>query len=278
MYRGTKKWSEAHIAKRMREGRGEGRGPSYKPWLTNADLSSKGLAHRMYSPKVCRVVELFSNIERDTFIAFEASPKVVDIREQYPLPRELTVTLADRLAVRHPSYVGTRIPVVMTVDMVVTVRESTDLRELAIDCKPSTDASNPRVLEKLEISRRACMALGMEYRLVFDEDLPREAIANLRWIRSAYLRDNEANVDALQVEQHKQALLSALAHADPSCLMHEFCRSQDRETGVNEGMSIRAIKLLLHERRLVTNLFLRHLWLQPLSAFHLPPGMEVEPR
>jgi hypothetical protein len=39
--------TEIHIAKRIKEGRGQGSGANYKPWLRIHEVPSQGLSHRI---------------------------------------------------------------------------------------------------------------------------------------------------------------------------------------------------------------------------------------
>ncbi|MDE9412858.1 hypothetical protein [Acinetobacter johnsonii] len=50
--------TEIHIAKRIKEGRGQGSGANYKPWLRIHEVPSQGLSHRIYSFKTKRTHQL----------------------------------------------------------------------------------------------------------------------------------------------------------------------------------------------------------------------------
>ena len=85
------------IERRIEEGRGQGTGVDYKPWLVVQDVSSRGLVHRIKGWKAERVHHLLSNLERDYFYLLEWSLSVTDIREQFPLlPLAETLEIADR--------------------------------------------------------------------------------------------------------------------------------------------------------------------------------------
>lgn len=84
------KWTEKKIAEWQAQGCGSGSGSDYKPWLEVTDFSSRGRSRRVHGLKTGRVHHLFSDVEYDVFLVSEWSQSVVDIREQYPLDRELT--------------------------------------------------------------------------------------------------------------------------------------------------------------------------------------------
>ncbi len=86
------KWSEEKIERLEREGRGKGAGADYRPWIQVSDFSSLGKSRRVFSRKTGRVHHLLSDIEWHMFLLLEFSPRVLDIREQFPLPRSESST------------------------------------------------------------------------------------------------------------------------------------------------------------------------------------------
>jgi hypothetical protein len=85
MAKRSRKTDQAVIDRRIKEGRGQGTGAEYTPWLYVQDVPSNGLAHRIKGWKTKREHHFFSTLERDYFYVLEWSPFVIDIREQYPL-------------------------------------------------------------------------------------------------------------------------------------------------------------------------------------------------
>ena len=183
------KWSEEKIEQFEREGRGRGTGSAYKPWIRISDFSSRGKSRRMFSSKSGRHHELLSDGERNLFLLLEYSRDVVDVREQFPLSRDETQSIAARLNIKHPVYPGTRVPAVMTTDFLVKfLRNGRETLE-AFSCKTAADLENPRTLEKLEIERTYYDDLGVPYRLILDSSLPTNKIRNIYWFRGAVLNN-----------------------------------------------------------------------------------------
>ena len=83
-------FDEAKIARFLKEGRGAGRGPSYKPWLTIQDVPSHGRSHRFVGRVTGRLHHLLSDLEYRTLLIYDWSRIVTDIREQFPLDRDDT--------------------------------------------------------------------------------------------------------------------------------------------------------------------------------------------
>ncbi len=173
----------AAIERRLAEGRGQGRGANYKPWLMIHDVPSLGLATRMKSPLNGRTYHLLSQLETDWLYALHALPGVVDIREQFPLLElEETLAIADQLGIAHPIDPATKEPCVPTTDFRVTLADGSREIDRAIAIKPSADLSSGRTLEKLEIERVYWSARNIDWRILTEKELPKALVKNLRWV------------------------------------------------------------------------------------------------
>jgi hypothetical protein len=137
--------SASGIEKRIKEGRGQGRGPNYLPWLFIHDVPSKGLAWRIKGWKTGRPHHLLSDFEHNYQLIKDWDPSVIDIREQYPLlPLEETLAIAEECNIRHPSVRhptkrGVVIPEVIIQEaaaiMTAEVQHSTcSLSQIALEC------------------------------------------------------------------------------------------------------------------------------------------------
>ncbi|TVQ57973.1 MAG: hypothetical protein EA355_03075 [Rhodobacteraceae bacterium] len=116
----NKDWTEEKIQKRFAEGFGRGVGRDYKPWLTvGRSAPSVGSSNRSGARTTGRVHHYLSDTERNAFLIYDWAASVVDIREQFPLDRGETRAIAEAMGVRHPTYPGTAVPVVMTTDFLL---------------------------------------------------------------------------------------------------------------------------------------------------------------
>lgn len=86
------------IEKYLREVKKNG----YRPWVTVRQSHTIGQGQIVYSWKTKRDHHLLSRGELMPFLWFEQDPKVIDILEQYPLPLEDTLKLADEMQILHP--------------------------------------------------------------------------------------------------------------------------------------------------------------------------------
>jgi hypothetical protein len=134
--------TQALIEQRIREGRGQGRGADYKPWLMIRDVPSLGLSERIRGWKSARVHHLLSQLEVNYFYTLEWSTVVTDIREQYPLlPLSETKLIAKHCGISHPTSPKTSQPIVMTTDFLITVRQGMGVAEVARTVKPQAETT-----------------------------------------------------------------------------------------------------------------------------------------
>ncbi|OBZ16340.1 transposase [Bacillus sp. FJAT-27264] len=116
--------TEAKIDRYIKEGRGQGTGKDYIPWLRVQDVPSEGRAIRGGGWTTGRRHELLSDIERDYCYLLDYSDDVSDIREQFPLlPLEETKLIAERIGVKHPADPTTGVAIVMMTDFLVTCQK-----------------------------------------------------------------------------------------------------------------------------------------------------------
>ncbi|WP_407715378.1 TnsA endonuclease N-terminal domain-containing protein [Comamonas testosteroni] len=261
-------WSEKKIERMVKEGRGRGHGSSYRPWLEITDLSSLGRSRRVWSAKTNRIHHLFSDVEYHIFLAAEWSRSVLDIREQYPLDRDLTQSIAHELQIPHPTYPGTHVPVVMTVDFLLTICVQGKTTCVAINAKVDEEAEDARSIEKLEIQRSYFEVAELQHHLLYRSRIPKEVVNNLDWIRNAQLEDGELEDRPGFFESLKTAMsreLSRLANASTS--LWDYCNQFDAQHGMRPGTGLRVARMLIQERCLMANLKAQDLAREPLSSF-----------
>jgi hypothetical protein len=173
---------EDKIARFVKEGRGQGSGAEYRPWLSVQDVSSLGRSSRIHSRKTGREHHLLSDIETAVFLLLDWSSAVTDIREQFPLERDVTRRIAVEMGVRHPVDAQSRTDIVMTTDFLVDVQTENGTRLVARSVKPSSELNKDRTLEKQEIERRYWESDGVDWGLITGQELPPQRVKNLRWL------------------------------------------------------------------------------------------------
>ncbi|SMC18167.1 TnsA endonuclease C terminal [Andreprevotia lacus DSM 23236] len=173
-------FDEKKIARFEKEGRGQGVGDDYHPWLTVQDVPSDGLATRVNGYKIRRQRHALSQLEAQLIRILDWEDHVLDIREQFPLPREATRKIAAEMGVNHPADSVTQTDLVVTTDMLVDVFLKQRRFQVAIAVKP-TEELDRRTLEKLEIERRYWAERRIEWRLCTEKDIPVQRAENIWW-------------------------------------------------------------------------------------------------
>lgn len=157
------------MSRKITEGRGQGYGSKYKPWLYVHEVPSKGQVSRIKGWKTERPHHLMSQLEKNYFYLLEWDDNVVDIREQYPLlPVRETMSIASQLGFKHP--VKLKTPFVMTTDFLVTYRAGIGNTLEAIAVKPSNQLDNRRTLQKLEIERQYWLKRNIPWKVVTENN------------------------------------------------------------------------------------------------------------
>ncbi|WP_066262245.1 heteromeric transposase endonuclease subunit TnsA [Hydrogenophaga flava] len=201
-----------------------------------------------------------SDIESRLFVALEWQRDVSDIREQFPLfDRGFTQQVARELKVAHPYYPQTHVPVVMTVDFMVTKVVSGKEVMVAYDAKDEGALNDLNTLNKLEITREALALMGVQHHLVLDTSIPRKRIDNIEWIQLAAVREGEVLPRPNYFEDLKASMESDLLKYRGNLTLSEYCRQFEEGVGLPRGTGLRVAKLLMLDRTLVPDLNLREI-------------------
>lgn len=246
-------FDEQKLARFLKEGRGQGTGADYLPWLTVQDVSSLGLSSRMHSRKTGREHHLLSKIEAGLFLILDWSDSVVDIREQFPLDREETRRIAAEMGVRHPADPQSRIDIVMTTDFLATVRTNASTKEIARSVKPAKELDIIRTLEKQEIERRYWHLRGVDWGLVTDLDLPSQRIKNLRWLHEMQSLQYMTAPYTGYWDDRCSKFLSCLTQAG-GMSVKQYTRFLDSTQGFGTGESLTILRHLAATKRIAIDL------------------------
>ena len=172
-------WNEKVYRRYIQEGRGQGKGKAYKPWLTVRDFPSLGMVSRIKGQTTGRVYHLMSGLETKMFYLLDWSENVVDIREQYPLFEiGKVIEIAERARIRYPYDPKSGFPYVMTSDFYVETLNGA----IAISVKPSSELEKSRVREKLEIERRYWASQDVQWELVTEHEINHVKAKNIEWL------------------------------------------------------------------------------------------------
>jgi hypothetical protein len=232
--------SEAKITRWEKEGRGSGVGADYKPWLETFDVPSDGRKDRPKGIKTNRIHHLLSKNEEKVFCIYELSSEVIDIREQYPIPRDETEIIAKKFGLKHPRYPKTAISTVMTSDFRLTINRNGQIYDVVRTVKEIADLHSLQTLAKLEIERLYYLSHNIDWGIIVVENIPKHLAENcMYWIDYFFLGN-------LQIDQ--PVLEDIYTYLTPLVKKKEF-KLYDLAEDCNRQLHLRrgtAIKAALH--------------------------------
>lgn len=180
-------WTQAKFDRYLREGRGQGEGKTYKPWLTVRDVSSHGRSSRLTSWKTDRVHHFLSDHETRLFYLFEWSDEIVDIREQFPLLKlDLAMEIAEEMDWNYPKDAETAVPHVLTTDFMLTVERDSRLFQVARTFKEAKELDTDSVAARLELERRYYSVEGIDWDVLTEKGYSKLLAQNVEWVHSNY--------------------------------------------------------------------------------------------
>ncbi|UXY16638.1 TnsA endonuclease N-terminal domain-containing protein [Chitiniphilus purpureus] len=218
---------------------------------------------------------MFSDVEHRLFFMLEWQRDVVDVREQFPLDRELTLAVASSLGLRHPYYPGTGVPTVMTVDFMVTRVVDGEYCYEAYDAKRAEDAADQDAMDKLKIQSVALQLMTVPHTLVFHTQIPLRTVRNIQWIRNAAALAGDG-LPPNELDRHKEIFAKQLCGQRGRQSFFEFCRAYDNKYDLPRESAFRLGCWLLQFGLLSAELGLRRMPDVPISSFVLnQDSMEV---
>lgn len=239
------------------EGRGLGHGKEYKPWIFAASTTSYGNKTRWIGRITGREHQVLSNPEYYAGNIIDFSPRVTDIREQYPLwPIEETLGIAQALGVVHPNKRRKRSKakyIVMTTDFVIDVESNGRTVSVARAVKKHRDLEDPRVLEKLEIERVYWERRGIDWGIITDQDYDETMAKNIaEVIRPHRTLEGRMSLPDSELKRLSRELTQMVQERDEplSAILREF----ERRNNIPQGQAISLPWFLIANRHWTVDL------------------------
>lgn len=234
------------MARWLAEGRGQGFGLGYRPWLTVGDVPSTGLSYRIQGLIIPRPYHLLSRSEERYFQYLESRRDVIDIREQYPLlPIEETIDLAQSLGIKHiRDRAGNLVP--FTDDFVITFSTPTGPVDKVRAIKQAAELNDDRVWGKFAVHQAYWERRGIDWGVIPDTSIPTVVADNVRIVR--YNRDIPACGEqmATLVGPH----LASLIDRHPGVPIRHLTAACDKEFACSPGTALSVLWHLIANRHL----------------------------
>jgi hypothetical protein len=260
----------AKMERYIKEGRGQGTGADYKPWLTIQDVPSNGRVHRPFGRTTRRVHHLLSDIEYRHFLLLDWADEVTDIREQFPLDVDDTQAIAADAGIAHPREPRTRDLQVMTTDFLCVLGAGANRRLVAWAIKPAKELNNARTIEKLEIERRYWALKGeVEWHISTECELPMERVEALDWMHGCWdLSGVEESRYGFFADAKYRVASAVASDAYRSVPLNEACSQLDEQHGCANGTHLMVARHLLARRALTASVQTK-LWQTEVGALEL---------
>ncbi len=237
-------WTAKKLDRYTKEGRGQGIGKEYKPWIEVSDFASSGRVSRILGWKTNREHHLMSDGEKRLFYLSEWSDRVTDIREQFPLlDLELCFKIAEEMGVDYNKYSKGDAPHVLTSDFMLTVTREGNSIDEARTFKLSKDLNNLRTVTKLEIERRYYARKGISWKIVTEKELPKPLLKNIEWVHSAYKLEDKNEISKENLQELSVVLISRLKSVNST--VSKLADELDKEINIESGTSLFLFKHLV---------------------------------
>lgn len=245
-------WDENKLKKYISEGRGQGVGKDYKPWITIHDFPSDGFSSRQPGWKSNRVCHFLSNNELRYFYLLEWADNVTDIREQYPMKLEDTLRIAEQLGIKHPINTKNDVPYVMTSDFMITMSDNGKETNIVRTIKPASNLEKKNVIEHFEIERRYWAEMDVDWGIVTDKDIPRTFVSNIEWAYYSYYLDSYNELSIQELPYYGEILKERLQEYDGR-IVH-VASAFDKEMNLIPGTALDILKHLIARKEVIMDM------------------------
>lgn len=216
--------------------RGKGAGSKYEPFIKVHEISSRGESFRIFGRHSSRPHHLLSRLELSAFLVFDCYHLTIDIKEQYPIPMVDSLSICQRLGIKHPQ-IGGKLKVVTT-DLVIEMKNKLGV---AIAVKYADDLDEQRTVEKLQIEKCFWEQQGYEWKLFTEQEITPAIKENLEWLHAANQNSNDLYKDlsTFEIQQVFERLEESKKSLSATCSLLDD--SYSCEPGFHIGVMRRAI-------------------------------------
>jgi hypothetical protein len=211
-----------------------------------------------------RIHHTLSTNENNYLLILDWSQCVVDIREQFPLPLEETLRIAERLSIKHPP--ANKDPDVMTTDYIIDVRRGDRIYRFVRTLKYAAELNDDRVIEKLEIDRTYWTEQGVDWGIVTELDIPKDLAKNLLWLRKSIHLEDLPGIDLSDVSYYENALFSIIT-SKPTWSLANVGKEVDTRLCLEAGTGLSLVKHFIATRIWEVDMMKEIMPAQPLVLF-----------
>jgi len=254
MAKRSNNWDSNKLDRWLKEGRGQGEGENYKPWLTIQDFPSMGRVTRVFGWTTNRIHHFFSDTQLKYFYLLDWEERVIDIREHYPLI-DLEVVLKNTSDLKLDKFIDkkTKEPYILTTTFLITLLNPDGQKSFAArSIKYASELSKKTTIEKLEIERRYWTAKGINWGIVTNKDINDVRAKNIEWIHSAMTSDG---CNRLSIDEFNDLLDGLLYRLiDNQQNIRKIISEFEKDYSLDAGVGLLLFKHLIAGKRIAFNM------------------------
>ena len=247
-------WDENKLNKWIQEGRGQGEGKEYKPWLTVQDFPSKGRVTRVFGWKTKRTHHFFTDTETRYFYLLEWEDDVLDIREHYPL-FNCEEVIQNKVGLNFDLFKDkeTGTPYILSTSFLITLKKTNGkIAYVARSLKADYELERKTALERLEIERRYWQSQNIDWGIVTQKEIPVVKAKNIEWIHSSLYPSDERGFTDEEADYYCNAFVEKLAGSNTS--IRDFATRFDRLFNLDTGSGVYIFKRLIALKRIMVDM------------------------
>lgn len=251
---GKTKWSQETLKRFINEGRGQGDGIDYKPWLTIQDFPSMGRATRVLGWKTKRLHHFFSDIQLKYFYLLEWEQSVVDIKEHYPI-LDLAESDFDKNGLRFDKFQdkGSNERYILCTTFLITIlNKDGSTKIVARSIKNASELEKMITLEKLEIERRYWESKTTDWGIITNRNINSIRAKNIEWIHSLLSYDDDNGVDTAELDDLSDEFIYRLIGNEQP--IRSAISSFECDYNLDSGKGILLLKYLIVKRKITIDI------------------------
>lgn len=247
-------WTEEKYKRFIKERRGQGEGPDYKPWWVVQDFPTYGIATRIFSAKTKRMHHFFSNIQLKYFYLLEMEDKVLDIKEHYPL-LDLELIISGHFDLRLDKFKDKKsgVPYIITTTFLVKIIDATGkIKDVARSVKAAAELEKKITIERLEIERRYWANRGIDWGIITNKSINTVRVKNIEWLHSMLSSDFYTQFSKEELKEFSEALQYRLLQSQQPA--RKVIANLEKDYGLDVGTGLLLFKYLIINKSIKVDL------------------------
>lgn len=243
-------WDEGKYKRFLKEGKGQGIGKEYKPWLDVHSFPSIGRVSRVLGWKTGRIHHLLSDLQTRYFYMLEWEDAVIDIREHFPL-LDIEDTVKEKADLRFDLFTDkdSGFPFVLNTNFLITLKNNNSSNSyIARTVKMPTELEKKRTLERLEIERRYWTAKGIDWGIVTQKEISNTFAKNIEWVHPTLYSYQERGFSKEEIIYISSVLIDRLEGNKYS--IRKLTSDFDKEFNYEFGTGLFVFKFLIASKQI----------------------------